>query len=410
LNKKEKEQDKMRKAVEAKFAHEPKLKPKPRPSKELLHELRVYQIELEMQNEEFRQAQLDLKEMRDRYVDLYEFSPDGYLTLTSKGLIAEVNLTGAALLRVERKKLIKRRFADFVTHEDRDHWHRHFLSIWNNEGHQSFELLIQRGDSSRFHARLDCIRKEFNNSFSVRITLIDITDRKHSEQQLRELSAHLHTVREEEKASFAREIHDELGSTLSALKIEASRLNRGLSAKQKTMPLFSRVESMVGLLDVAMAATRSIITELRPSMLDDLGLMAALEWHAEQFHKRTGIECKVVRAKSNGLEDRLDRTLSIGLFRIFQEALNNVARHSGASRVGVELRSGGNEVILSISDNGCGLPDGYAVAPTSYGIRGMLERVGQMGGKIDFDSLPGSGLSVTVKLPLSGTPQKKANG
>ena len=229
----------------------------------------------------------------------------------------------------------------------------------------------------------------------------DISERKRTEQHVRELSMHLHTVREEEKASFAREIHDELGSTLSALKIEASRLNHGLSAAQKKMPLFARVESMVGLLDDAVAATRRIITDLRPAMLDDLGLVAALEWQAEQFHQRTGIECKVINVLNEPRKDGLDGVRSINLFRIFQEALTNVARHSGASRVDVVFQHGDKEVILLVSDNGRGLPEGHTIAPTSFGIRGMHERVAQLDGSIEFDSLPDSGLNVTVKLPLS---------
>lgn len=234
----------------------------------------------------------------------------------------------------------------------------------------------------------------------------DITERKRSEQLVRELSMHLQNIREEEKANFAREIHDELGSTLTALKIEAGRLNRGLSAEQKAMPLFARVESMVDLLDDAVAATRRIITDLRPTMLDDLGLLAALEWQADQFQKRTGIECQVIGVLNDDLKDALDKIRSINLYRIFQEALANVARHSGASKVKVEFRYDDEEVFLSISDNGRGLPSDLHIVSTSYGLRSMRERVDQLGGKIKFDSAPGSGMSVAVTLPLPAAPQQ----
>lgn len=229
-------------------------------------------------------------------------------------------------------------------------------------------------------------------------------ERSLAERQLRGLSAHLQNVREEEKAGIAREIHDDLGGTLTAIRMEIYFLARGLPAGKESVPLFERIESMSQLLDNAVGVTRRVITELRPTILDDLGLLAAIEWHAAQFHKRTGIECRV-----NCIEDKgnLDKQRSIALFRIFQEALTNVARHSGASRVEVEFRHDDEEVALSIGDNGCGMPGGHAIAPDSYGIRGMFERVGQLGGKIKFDSPPGGGLNVAVVLPLSANHQKE---
>jgi signal transduction histidine kinase len=225
-----------------------------------------------------------------------------------------------------------------------------------------------------------------------------IAEHRLAERQLHALSAHLQDVREEEKASIAREIHDDLGGTLTAIKMEIYWLARGLPAGKESAPLFERVESMSQLLDNAVSVTRRVITELRPTILDDLGLLAAIEWQAAQFQKRTGIACRV-----NCIEDKsnLDKQRSIALFRIFQEALTNVTRHSGASRVEVEFYHGDEEVSLSISDNGCGMPGGHVIAADSYGICGMFERVGQLGGKIKFDNLPGGGLNVAVVLPLS---------
>ena len=225
-----------------------------------------------------------------------------------------------------------------------------------------------------------------------------------AERQLRDLSAHLQNIREEEKAGIAREIHDDLGGTLTAIKMEIYWLARGLPAGKESAPLLDRIESMSQLLDNAVGVTRRVITELRPTILDDLGLLAALEWQAAQFQKRTGVECRVNCIKD---KENLDKQRSIALCRIFQEALTNIARHSGASRVEVEFRHDSNEVALSISDNGCGMPGGHVIAPTSHGIRGMFERVGQLGGKIKFNNLPGGGLNVAVLLPLSVNNQKE---
>ncbi|OGS98419.1 MAG: hypothetical protein A3F73_09545 [Gallionellales bacterium RIFCSPLOWO2_12_FULL_59_22] len=224
-----------------------------------------------------------------------------------------------------------------------------------------------------------------------------------AERQLRDLSAHLQDMREEEKARIAREIHDDLGGTLTAIKMEIYWLARELPAGKESGPLYERIGSMSQLLDNAVGVTRRVITELRPTILDDLGLLAAIEWQAAQFYKRTGIECRVSCIEDKG---NLDKQRSIALFRIFQEALTNIARHSAASRVKVEFRHGDEEVVLSVSDNGCGMPGGQVVAPDSHGIRGMFERVGQLDGSIGFDNLPDGGFNVTVVLPLSANHQK----
>jgi PAS domain S-box-containing protein len=228
----------------------------------------------------------------------------------------------------------------------------------------------------------------------------DISDRKAGEQQLRKLTAHIQTAREEEKTRIAREIHDDLGGTLTALKMDAYLLADKLGGNEQTAPLLEHVTSMTQLIDNAVGVTRRVISDLHPTIIDDLGLVAALKWQGGQFHKRTGIVCEVVCAEDNDDERKLEKTPAINLFRIFQEALTNVSQHSGASRVNVEYLEGDEEIILSIRDNGRGLPTGHVIAQTSYGMRGMRERVAQLDGQILFDSPPGGGLRVTVILPV----------
>jgi PAS domain S-box-containing protein len=169
----------LRAEAEARVARVPIPLVNPQPGEdllhELMHELRVHQVELEMQNDELRRAQIALEESRDRYVDLYEFAPVGYFTLTREGMIAEVNLTGAALLGVDRKKLINRRFANFVTTAKRDCWNQHFLSVLQLEGRQTCELELQHDDGALLHTRLDSLRMEADGISSVRIALVDLT-------------------------------------------------------------------------------------------------------------------------------------------------------------------------------------------------------------------------------------------
>ncbi|MDP2761992.1 MAG: PAS domain S-box protein [Sideroxyarcus sp.] len=183
--------------AEAQLAHAPPTEALTRPSGELLHELRVHQIELEMQNEQLRQAQVELEKSRDRYVDFYDFAPVGYLTLSHEGIIDEINLTGTTLLGVERNKLLHHRFAPIVATEERDRWHRHFLNVLTHDDTLGCELALQRGDGSRFYAQLDCLRLNKDGEKPVvRIVLTDITERKNSGDKLAESEQHFRAVTE----------------------------------------------------------------------------------------------------------------------------------------------------------------------------------------------------------------------
>lgn len=184
MGKKPREAAALRGKAEAQLAEAPTRKTPVRSAEDLLHELRVHQIELELQNEELRRAQLVIEESRDRYVDLFEFAPVGYLTLTPEGMIAGANLTASALLGVERKKLLKRRFAGFVAN-DSDQWYRHFAHTRQRDSVQRCELLLKRKGSVDFHAQLDCVHMQDKDTSSIRIALSDITARKLAEEELR---------------------------------------------------------------------------------------------------------------------------------------------------------------------------------------------------------------------------------
>jgi len=173
----------LRATAEAQLDDAPAPAPAPtRSTEELLHELQVHQIELEMQNESLRQSQIELEESRDRYVDLYDFAPVGYLTLTRAGLIEQLNLTGADLLGEVRKKLLQRRFDRYIAPEDRERWQRQFLRSVRQDDRQSCDLTLLRGDGARFHAHLDCLPL---SGAAVRISLSDISERRHAEEEQR---------------------------------------------------------------------------------------------------------------------------------------------------------------------------------------------------------------------------------
>jgi PAS domain S-box-containing protein len=212
--------------------------------------------------------------------------------------------------------------------------------------------------------------------------------------QLRELTAYLQTAREEERAYVAREIHDEFGQTLTALKMDLSWLARRLPQRQTD--LAAKVNAMAGLVDGAVNTVRRIATELRPGLLDDLGLVAAIEWQAQEFARRTGL---TVELHLGDQDLALDRDLATALFRIFQEALTNIARHAAATRVEIELVHQPDLLKLVVADNGKGIEPAQILAPRSLGLLGMRERARALGGDVVIEGSPGQGTTVTVHIP-----------
>jgi signal transduction histidine kinase len=216
---------------------------------------------------------------------------------------------------------------------------------------------------------------------------------RESEDKLRRLAAHLISVREEERAHIAREIHDELGQVLTGLKMEV-----GWLAKRLTEPaLVEKTESMGRLIDSTVQTVRKIATGLRPEMLDDMGLVAAVGWQAKEFQKRTGIR---VRASLPPEGTRLDGNISTTMFRIFQEILTNVARHARATRVDLELTVGPERVALEVTDNGVGIPEADLNGKKSLGLLGMHERALLFGGEVRISGAPGHGTRVSVSIPM----------
>ncbi|MBL0153980.1 MAG: PAS domain S-box protein [Chitinophagaceae bacterium] len=241
-------------------------------------------------------------------------------------------------------------------------------------------------------------------------TGIDITDRKAAESKLeesyrdiRKLTAHLQHIREEERSHIAREIHDELGQQLTVLKMDISWLNKRLGEDAETA-VKKKMKELLDMLDGTVKTVRRISSELRPSMLDDLGLVATMEWQMGEFQKRTGIKTKM-RATETDLHLSADN--STGLFRIFQESLTNVARHAGASEVVIILEMEDNFVELSIRDNGVGFEVQQAGNKKTLGILGMRERAHLMGGDYDLHSIPGEGTLVKVRLPAGNNKKNK---
>ncbi|OGG02968.1 MAG: hypothetical protein A3F83_05955 [Candidatus Glassbacteria bacterium RIFCSPLOWO2_12_FULL_58_11] len=241
----------------------------------------------------------------------------------------------------------------------------------------------------------------------------DITDRKRMEnelkksrEQLRDLAFHLQTILEKERRDIAREIHDELGQALTALQLDIHSLKKKLPEDDTI--LNGKADSMLSLIDITNRSVQRISTHLRPALLDDLGLTAAIEWQFEEFEKRTGLQCDL---ELYGDDSALEEELSTAIFRIFQEALTNIVRHSGATRVSVRLRLENGGLLLEVKDNGRGITKIQASAPGSFGLIGMQERLYPWGGEVEISGIPDKGTTVRVSVSLDNgaAPDDKNN-
>lgn len=215
-----------------------------------------------------------------------------------------------------------------------------------------------------------------------------------SQEELRALSLHIQDVREEERLNISREVHDNLGGMLTAIKLEVARMNNHLTAQDnKAADIAKGIEDLV---DKCIAAASNISRVLRPSVLDCFGIVAAIEMEIDEFQKRTGIQCEFSEMDEG---EKLDPELDIALFRIFQETLTNITKHAHASHIKVDIHNQAQKIALTVSDNGRGLHEADKHKPLSFGLRGIKERVMHLGGELDITSSPGKGTSVAVSIP-----------
>ncbi|UCH82453.1 MAG: sensor histidine kinase [Nitrospiraceae bacterium] len=221
---------------------------------------------------------------------------------------------------------------------------------------------------------------------------------KDSQQRLRNLSSHLQSSREEERANIAREIHDELGQVLTALKLDMYWLEKKLPDDQEKLK--EKVRTMSKHAETTIHTVQRISSELRPAVLDDLGLIAAIEWQSKDFQRRTNIQCLL---SINSGYIKVPENASIALFRIYQEALTNVVRHAKAKKVNMSMYNEDDNIVLQIHDNGIGIQQSQLANPRSFGIIGIRERAIALGGSVEIIGNPHQGTTITVIIPLNGT-------
>jgi PAS domain S-box-containing protein len=332
--------------------------------------------------------------------DLYDNAPCGYHSLSPDGTFLRINETELRWLGYTRDEVIgKMKFTDVLSPGSRELFNRNF-PVLKQTGHVEdleFELVRRGGNTFPVVLSASALLDEHGEFLMSRSALYDITDRKRVEESQKQLSSHLQLAREEERARISREIHDQFGSLLAALKLSVRWLSRRL---EHDPDLHEKTTEIARLIKEAMLSAREISTALRPSILDNLGLLPAIDWQVKQFTKHAGIPCDLAMPSDEHLDMESERATAV--FRILQEALTNISLHAQASRATVGVQVGEHELSMTISDNGRGIAGKSATS--THGMFGMIERAQHFGGTLRVSSQPGQGTTVVLHMPLGNSP------
>ena len=346
-----------------------------------------------------------LRESERRYREMYDTASEMYFTIARDGTVLAANFYAASALGYERTELIGGSVWELVHLNDRVRVQRVIEEIFatgNDQNHLDFRKVRKDGSVMVVRERVRLWKGAEEGSPEMHIICRDRTEHPPedmvlaSRERLRNLAARLHAVREEERTMIAREIHDELGQAMTGVKMDLSWIIDRLPPDSNA-ELGERAQATLELLDGTMNSIRQLSTRLRPAMLDDLGLSAAIEWQTREFETRTGIECTL---RLSVAPDEIEQNRATAVFRIFQEALTNVARHAEAQHVDIALRLEGGRLLLDVRDDGRGVLQEQLSSSRSLGVVGMRERAGALGGRVTVKPAEPKGTCVSLRMPL----------
>lgn len=419
----------------------------------------IFSAVLSLHFRSLRRREAERRLAEEVWRDLFDHASCGYHSLDSEGTFLNVNETELKWLGYGRDELIgKKTFFDLLRPQDREATRRRFAAFKESGSVKELEFDLIRKDGTVLPVLLNstAVRDSRGRYLFSRSTVFDVTEHRRMETELREarenleatvrertaelsdanlelqkllavhrrteallrgreaqlnrskenlrrLTAHLNKVREAERARISREIHDELGQQLTGLKMDLCWIQAKLRRREEPYDpsaCADKLGEVVHLVDATIDKVRRIATELRPGVLDDLGLIAAMEWQAQDFEKRSGIAC----AFFSELKDAsLDTDRATEVFRIFQEILTNVARHAQASRVEVRLATDREGLLLEVRDDGRGITAEESSHSKSLGLLGMRERAYLLGGSFELEGRAGAGTRALLRVPLAST-------
>ncbi len=418
-----------------------------------LHELHVHQIELELQNEALQVARNEAESVLEKYTDLYDFAPVGYFSLDERGRILEANLTGAAMLGVNRSRLVGQRLTRFVVQAERTIITAFLKRLFSKSGGQLCEVTLEKVGGTFFCAHLHGVPTD-SACHACRVAVSDITAIKQVEQakyrmdamasanqelcleiarrqdveeslkgsecqqrqlleqshimhgQLRRLTHQIMHAQEEERKRISRELHDEITQTLVGINLDLESLARTPTVDSRTLK--AKITQTQRAVEKAVNIVHRFARDLRPAMLDDLGLISALHAYVKSYSNKTGIRVGLTAFAGVNNVTGPKRT---ALYRVALEALANVARHAQATRVDLSFQRAPGGLLMQITDNGKAF-DVEGVSHSNVGKRlgliGMRERMEMVGGKFSIVSVPGTGTTVNAQVRLRTGAKERA--
>lgn len=355
---------------------------------------------------ERKKSEIDLRESEQKFKMLFNSANDAvFVTQIQEGKtygdFIEVNEIACKRLGYTKDEFLQLSPSAIVHPKSIDDFNR-YSEILLKEGHIIFEILHRAKDKRIIPVEINSHLFLYKEKLTILSIARDITERKIAEEKLkrnakllRELAAHLQSIREEERKSIAREIHDEFGQTLTVLKIKLTLLNKKIPEELSSLKI--PLNDAIKMIDTTVETVQKISSKLRPDILDELGLIPAIEWQVSDFEKLSGIKCSVVLPDADLL---IDKDRATALFRILQEALTNIARHSEADKVQISLYVQSSKIILEIKDNGKGISNEQIKDVKSLGIHGMEERVLIFGGSFSIEGYSGKGTSIKIEIPF----------
>lgn len=351
-------------------------------------------------------------ELIRRQADIINQIQESVITVDMNGYVTSWNNGAERLLGYTATEALGKHISFVYPEEDREFLEQRVLAPVRAKGTHQVEIRRRtKSGALRFaHLSLTLLRNDSGDPIGIVGYSMDITDRKLGEEallksrnQLAALAVRLESVREEERGRIALEVHDVLGQALTGLKLDVSWVYKQIIESHGSFdptPVLSRLATSLKLVDATIQSVREIATTLRPSVLDQLGLEAAIEWQAQEFRHRTGIACATSISPDH---ISVDAQQSTALFRILQEVLTNVVRHAHATEVDIRLEETREHVMMQVTDNGKGITAVEQSGLQAFGLLGMRLRAQQQGGTFDIHGTSGRGTTVTVRIPLLRT-------